>query len=70
MNPNPRIRIIKRAERLRQPETPVAKRPASASHIVQEKARDAANTVKGWIVNSRQQKQQSAETGLWKPSSR
>jgi hypothetical protein len=70
MNPNPRIRIIKRAERLRKPETLVAKRPASASDIVQEKARDAANTIKGWIVNSRQQKQQSAVSALWKPPSR
>jgi hypothetical protein len=47
MNTNQRIRIIKRAERERQRDTPVAKKPASAADIAQEKALDADVTIAG-----------------------
>jgi hypothetical protein len=57
-----RIRIIKLAERERLAQALVAKRLASASHIAQAKARDAAATITGWISHWRQQKEQSAET--------
>jgi hypothetical protein len=58
MNTNHHIRIIKRVERARQRETPVSKRLASAAHIAQGKALDAATTIKGWIGETRQRKQQ------------
>jgi hypothetical protein len=60
MTMNSPIKIIKRAERERQREARVAKRLASASQLPQEKARDAATTITGWISELRQQKQQSA----------
>ena len=59
---NQRIKVIKLAERERQAEARIAKRIASASHIAQELAPDAAKTITGWVGELRQQKQNSAET--------
>lgn len=57
---NQQIRIIKLAERERQAEARIAKRIASASHIAQELAPDAATTITGWIGELRQLKQNNA----------
>ncbi|HEV2913768.1 MAG TPA: hypothetical protein VGX92_10865 [Pyrinomonadaceae bacterium] len=62
MNTNHRIKIIKRVERERQREAAVAKRLASAAHIARGKALDAAMTIKGWVGEMRQRKQQSTVT--------
>jgi hypothetical protein len=62
MNQEPGIRIIKRVERERRREASVAKRLASASHVAQEKALDDAKTIKGWVGEMRQRKQQSTVT--------
>jgi hypothetical protein len=62
MNTNPRIKIIKPAERRRQREARVAKPKASASRIEQENALEAAATITGWIGEWREHKQQNAET--------
>jgi hypothetical protein len=58
MNRNP-IRIIKRAERERQSEARAEKRPASVTRIAQDKARDTATTITGWISKWQQQKEQN-----------
>lgn len=57
MSSNNQIRIVKRAEREQQAEELEAKQLESASETTQEKARDAALTVTGWIVE--QQEEQS-----------
>jgi hypothetical protein len=59
MNQNPRIRVIKRAERERQTEARAAQRPASVTRVAQVKALDAAATIAGWISKWQQQKEQS-----------
>jgi len=56
---NPRIRIIKFAERERRAQARVVKRLASTNHIAP--VPDAATTVTGWIDELRQLKRQSAE---------
>jgi hypothetical protein len=61
MNTNPRIRVIKLDERKRRAKARVRKGRASAGRSVQEKARDAASTVTGWIDELRLQKQRSAD---------
>ena len=61
MNPNPRIRIIKPAERRQRREARVAKLTASASRVAQENALDAAAIIKGWVGELRQHKKKSAE---------
>jgi hypothetical protein len=65
---NPRIRIIKRAERERQSEARAAKRPASVTRIAQDKARDATTTITGWISKWQQQKEQNGISALLKLS--
>jgi hypothetical protein len=68
MNQNPRIRIIKRAEREQQSEARAAKQPASVTRIAQEKARDATTTITGWINKWQQQKEQRGISALLKLS--
>ena len=59
-NMSPRIRVIKLAERKRRARARVKKGRASASHPGQDKARDAAAAVTGWVDELRRQKQQAA----------
>jgi hypothetical protein len=61
MNTNPRIRVIKLAERKRRARARVRKGRASASLPRQDKARDAAAAVTGWVDELRRQKQQAAD---------
>lgn len=61
MSSNSQIRIIKPDERRRQREARVAKPPASANRIAQEKSLDAADIITGWVDEWRQHKQQSAQ---------
>lgn len=57
MSANNQIRIVKRAEREQQAEELETKQLESAIETPQEKERDAALTITGWIVE--QQEQQS-----------
>ena len=57
MSSNNQIRIVKRAEREQQAEELEAKQLESANETPQEKDRDTALTVTGWIVE--QQEEQS-----------
>lgn len=68
MKHNPRIRIIKRAEREQQSEALAAKPPASVTQIAQVEALDAAATIAGWISKWQQQKEQSGITAFLKLS--
>ena len=61
MDMNPRIRVIKLDERKRRAKARVKKGRASAGRPVQDKARDAAATVTGWVDELRRQKRQSAD---------
>jgi hypothetical protein len=58
MKANHHIRIVKRVEGERQREAQAAKRLSSAAHMAQKRAPDAAMTIKGWIGEMRQRKQQ------------
>ena len=61
MDTNPRIKVIKLAERKRRAKARVRNGQASAGRSVQEKARDAAATITGWVDELRRQKKQSAD---------
>jgi hypothetical protein len=68
MNENPRIKVIKRAERERQSEARAANPSASVTRVAQEKARDAAATITEWISKWQQEKEQSGILALLKLS--
>ena len=63
MSTDPRIRVIKLAERKRRARARVKKGGASAARPGrdQDKARDAAATVTGWVDDLRRQKDQAAD---------
>ena len=61
MDTNTRIRVIKLAERKRRAKARVKKGRAGVRRLGQDKARDAAATVTGWVDELRRQKQQSAD---------
>lgn len=58
---DPRIRVIKPAERRRRREARVRKGQESAHRPQQDEAREAAAAVTGWVDELRGQKQQSAD---------
>ena len=62
MNTKPRIKVIKLAERKRRAKARVRKERASASGPAHEedRARNAAAAVTGWVDELRRQKQQQA----------
>ena len=60
MSTDPRIRVIKLAERKRRAKAR-AKQGRAAARPVQDEARDAAVTVTGWVDDLRRQKRQSAD---------
>ena len=55
MSSNNQIRIVKRAEREQQAEKLEAKQLESATETPEEKARGAALTVSGWIVEQQEE---------------
>jgi hypothetical protein len=61
MSTDPRIRVIKLAERRRRAKARVKKSGNSAPSPVQDKARDAAANVTGWVNELLEQKQRSAD---------
>jgi hypothetical protein len=61
MDMNPRIRVIKLADRKRRAKARVRKGRASAGRPARDKAREAAAAVTGWVDELRRQKQQSAD---------
>jgi hypothetical protein len=61
MNTNPRIKIIKLAERERRTKVRVGKGQASAGRLGRDKARDASAIITGWVSELRRQKEQSSE---------
>ena len=62
MSTDPRIRVIKLAERKRRARARVRQERAAAQRLGQDKARDAAaDTVTGWVDELRQQKRQGAD---------
>jgi hypothetical protein len=63
MNTDPRIRIIKLAERKRRARARVKKGRASVARPEQDedKARNAAAAVTGWVEDLRRQKKQAAD---------
>ena len=62
MSTDPRIRVIKLAERKRRARARVKKNRDSARRPEQDKAPDAATTVTGWVDELRQQKREGAGT--------
>lgn len=56
MSTDPRIRIIKLAERKRRAKARIKKSRDSAQRDGQDKASDAATTVTGWVDELRRQK--------------
>ena len=61
MSTDPRIRVIKLAERKRRAKARVKQGRAAARRLGQDKARnDAADTVTGWVDELRRQKRQGA----------
>ena len=60
MSADTRIRVVKHAERKRRAKTRVKQGRASAQRPGQDKARDAADTVNGWVDELRKQKRQVA----------
>ncbi|MDT7687747.1 MAG: hypothetical protein QOE46_506 [Acidobacteriota bacterium] len=61
MDINPRIKVIKLAERKRRARVRVRKTRASVLRLGQDTERDAAATVTGWVEELRQQKHQSPD---------
>ena len=61
MKTDPRIKVIKLAERKRRARARVKHERASARRTGQDKAPDAAATVTGWVDELRRQKQQAAD---------
>lgn len=55
------IKVIKLAERKRRAKARVKQERAAASRPAQDEARDAANTVTGWVDDLRRQKRQSTD---------
>jgi hypothetical protein len=60
MSTDPRIKVIKQAERKRRAKARVKQGRASAHRPGQDQARDAADTVNGWVDELRKQKRQGA----------
>jgi hypothetical protein len=60
MNTIPRIKVIKLAERKRRAKARVKQGGEPDSRPVQDKARDDAATVNGWVDELRRQKRQGA----------
>jgi hypothetical protein len=61
MSMNPRIRVVKLAERKRRAKARVKKGRDAARQLVQDKAPDAAAIVTGWVDELRGQKRQNAD---------
>ena len=61
MSTDPRIRVIKLAERKRRAKARVKQGRASARHPGQDEARDATATITGWVDELRQQKRESTD---------
>jgi hypothetical protein len=61
MSTDPRIRVIKLAERKRRAKARVKQGRAAAHRPARDEARAAADTVTGWVDELRRQKQQSAD---------
>jgi hypothetical protein len=62
MSTDPRIRVIKLAERKRRAKARVKQgRAAATRRPEQDQARDAANTVTGWVDELRRQKRQNTD---------
>jgi hypothetical protein len=61
MSTDPRIRVIKLAEQKRWAKARVKQGRDSARRPEQDKARDDAATVNGWVAELRRQKRQDAD---------
>jgi hypothetical protein len=61
MSTDPRIRVIKLAERKRRAKARFKKSRDAARRPVQDKAQDAAAAVTGWVDELRGQKQENAD---------
>jgi len=61
MSTDPRIRVIKLAERKRRAKARIKQGRDAARRPEPGKTQEAADTIKGWIGELRQQKQQSAD---------
>jgi hypothetical protein len=61
MSTDPRIRVIKLAERKRRAKARIKQGRDAARRPGPDKTQDAADTITGWIDELRQQKQQSAD---------
>ena len=61
MSKQPRIRVIKLAERKRRAKALARAGRDSARRPAQEEAREAADTVTGWVDDLRRQKRQGAD---------
>jgi hypothetical protein len=59
MSTDPRIRIIKLAERKRRAKARIKQSRDAAQRTEPDKTQDAAETVTGWVDELRQQKQQN-----------
>jgi hypothetical protein len=64
MSTDPRIRVIKLAERKRRAKARARQGGGSAHPPKQDKARDDAATVNGWVDELRRQKRQAAAASL------
>jgi alkanesulfonate monooxygenase SsuD/methylene tetrahydromethanopterin reductase-like flavin-dependent oxidoreductase (luciferase family) len=60
MSTDPRIKVIKLAERKRRAKARVKQARAAAQRPTQDEARDAADTVTGWVDELRRQKRPDA----------
>jgi hypothetical protein len=60
MSTDPRIKVIKLAERKRRAKVRIKQGRASARRRGQDSARDAADTVNGWVDELRRQKRRGA----------
>lgn len=61
MSTDPRIKVIKHAERKRLAEVRAEQGRDSARHPAQDEARQAADTVTGWVDDLRGQKHRRAD---------
>jgi hypothetical protein len=61
MSTDQRIRVIKLAERKRRAKARVKQGRASAAHLGMDKAREAADTVNGWVDELREQNRQGSD---------
>lgn len=61
MSTDPRIRVIKLAERKRRAKARIKKSRDSAQRPGREKASDAATTVNGWVDEMRRQKHERTD---------